>query len=251
MTNDSTLASSLVPCYDDYKHVLLLGEADFSFCRAFCQHFDGAITATEYGDCQDVAQRYFDGSLEKLNKSLSSLPQDRVHVLAGLNARLLGNIKEHQCTGRPWNADTQTWNAKPTLFWNHLNDNNNNDKFDLIIFNFPHSDQAGRAKPLIRALFKQVRLCIEDGRLAVSVVVEMRLRVLESDPTKRKNVRSFYKHEESAEESGFVLIDTWTSDLEYWEALGYQHRTTKRNATCLDIGESCKIWRWKSRCAGS
>ena len=164
-------------------------------------------------------------------------------IICGLNSRLLGNVDDCPC--QRWNAEKQEW-ENISQFW-HRNDeteNRNDRKFDLIIFNFPHSDQAGRAAKLVRALFKQLRICIRDERLSPSVVLEMRLRTLESDPKLRKNIRASYNHLEAAEESQFKLIGCWDSDLNRWEKFGYQHKWTRRNASCRDLIESCKVWRW-------
>jgi len=152
--------------------------------------------------------------------------------MTGVNARLLAS---DECTCRRWNATMQTWNEEPTLFWNK------DDTFDLIIFNFPHSKQAGRATRLVRALLKQVRKSVEIGKLPSHVVLEMRLR----DQTSTRNVRALYKHEEAAKECGFTCVGCFPSDVHKWESLGYQHKTTKRNSTCRDIGNACNVWRWK------
>lgn len=222
-----------IPSYNRFQRALLLGEANFSFARAFAQVFDGHVTATEYGEPCDVAMRYFDGNLQKFNDTVAHFGKHS-QVMVGVNARLLAS---DECTCRRWNATLQTWNDESSLFWNDCDD----DKFDLIIFNFPHCQQAGRATRLVRALLKQVRACVENGRLPPHVVLEMRLR----DQETTRNVRALYKHQEATEEIGFSLVDCFQSDLHYWESLGYQHRTTKRNVTCRDIGSACNVWRWK------
>jgi hypothetical protein len=220
-----------IPSYNQFKRALLLGEGDFSFARAFVQVFGGHVNATEYGEPSNVAMRYFDGNLQKFNDAISQLGKEH-QVMTGVNARLLAS---DECTCRRWNATLQTWNEEPTLFWNK------DDTFDLIIFNFPHSKQAGRATRLVRALLKQVRKCVETGKLPLHVVLEMRLR----DQTTTRNVRALYKHEEAAKECGFTCVGCFPSDLHKWDSLGYQHVTTKRNATCRDIGNACNVWRWK------
>lgn len=232
------------PPYDKYRRILLLGEADFSFTRAFAKAFSERnsinahmeITATEYGNGTDIANRYYDGNITSLSQSMNSIYKlaPVKEILSGLNARLLG---DKDCTCQRWNAEKQKWDA-PSQFWQDP------PKFDLIIFNFPHSDQAGRATKLIKALFKQIRICISDDRLRDDIVLEMRLRFLEMDPKLKKNIRSHYKHEEAAEENQFELVGCWESDLDRWEKLGYQHKWTKRNASCRDVGLACKIWRW-------
>ena len=248
-----------VPSYHNHKRVLLLGEADYSFSRAFAKEFsnkeghDIEITATEFGDGPDISSRYHDGDMQSAARSMSSLSHlMAVHeVISDLNARLLGDAA---CTCQRWNDKEQDWDL-PSSFWKRDATNNGSCNgadsstfFDLIIFNFPHSEQAGRATRLVRALFKQLRICIDDGRLPKNVVLEMRLRRLESDPNHhlKKNVRALYNHEEAAEDCQFELIESWPSDLQRWENLGYAHKWTKRNATCRDIGLLCKVWRWRS-----
>lgn len=260
--------------YGSFKHALLLGEADFSFSRAFAQEFskennvastDKAvissratrkqITATEYGDGEDIAIRYFDGDNNCLSKAMNSLLDlDSIkEVICSLNARHLGTLNErgnkrhedgekenHGCTCQRWNANLNGWDDE-SPFWK-----NDGDQIDLIIFNFPHSDQAGRATKLVKALFKQLRICIDNGKVANHAVLEMRLRTIEKNPEQKRNIRSSYNHDESAKESGFTCIGCWPSDLNRWEALGYRHKMTKKNETCLDISLDCKVWRWKS-----
>jgi hypothetical protein len=246
--NDDAILS-----YHNHKRILLLGEADYSFARAFARELcckEGIeITVTEFGNGENITSRYHDGNVQSANKSMSSLFNLVVvkEVVCGLNARLLGDAS---CTCQRWNDKEQDWDA-PSLFWLPPDDANkgidatNKTSFNLIIFNFPHCEQAGRTTRLVRALFKQLRICVDDGRLPKNVVLEMRLRILESDPNRRKNIRSFYNHEEAAEESRFDSIGSWASDLQKWEALGYAHKWTKKNATCRDIGLLCKVWRWR------
>lgn len=232
------------PCYNQYRSILLLGEADFSFTRAFAQVCNDSdeqvqITATEYGDGNDISLRYHNGDTSALSKSVNSICNlaSVKEIISGLNARVLG---DQSCICQRWNQHTQEWDP-PSKFWR------DSSCFDLIIFNFPHSDQAGRAAKLIKALFKQIRICINDERLNPTVVVEMRLRVLEKDPHLKKSIRSYYKHEESAEASHFKLIGCWDGDLNRWEKFGYQHKWTRRNASCRDVGNACKVWRWEPK----
>jgi len=270
-TFDSVLTPNDQPSYEKYKRVLLLGEADFSFTRAFATYAQQRqqqvvetlrnedrkieIIATEYGDSCSIASRYYENNTEKFCKSLGSLHdlESVACIGCGLNARLLG---DKSCTWRRWNNGKQGW-ENPSSFWNVGNDDNklnkisnenhyrNKDSIDLIIFNFPHTEQAGRATKLVRALFRQLRICIDDNRLPPNVELEMRLRSLETDLNVRKKIRAFYNHEEAAEESRFELIGNWPSDLKRWEALGYKHKWTRRNATCLGIGDACQVWRWR------
>ena len=241
----------MLPTYEKYKRILLLGEADFSFTRAFAKTCNGEnngsvkndasteITATEYGDGPDIANRYYDGNQNILSTSMNSLQNlDPVkQILSGFNARRLG---DKDCTCQRWNTAKQEW-APPSKFWEL------SPKFDLIIFNFPHSDQAGRAAKLIKALFRQIRICISDGRLEPTIVIEMRLRHIEVDPKLKKNIRAEYKHEEASLEFEFEMIECWESDLDRWEKLGYQHKWTRRNASIRDVGMGCKVWRWTSK----
>ena len=222
------------------SQVLLLGEADFSFARALARELADTgketfrsmeITATEYGNETDIANRYYGSDFNSLVESMISLMRLGVkEIMCGLNARQLG---QPSCTCKRWDDRTKGW-EDPSPFWNDRT------KFDLIVFNFPHSDQAGRAAKLVRALFKQIRICVDDGRLPPAIVLEMRLRLPSGT-----NIRSLYKHEEAAEESQFELIGTWPSDLQRWERLGYQHKWTRRDATCRDIGLRSQVWRWK------
>ena len=228
------------PAYEEYQQVLLLGEADFSFARALARELADTgketfrsmeITATEYGNETDIANRYYGSDFNSLVESMISLMRLGVkEIMCGLNARQLG---QPSCTCKRWDDRTKGW-EDPSPFWNDRT------KFDLIVFNFPHSDQAGRAAKLVRALFKQIRICVDDGRLPPAIVLEMRLRLPSGT-----NIRSLYKHEEAAEESQFELIGTWPSDLQRWERLGYQHKWTRRDATCRDIGLRSQVWRWK------
>lgn len=241
-----------IPTYDTFTRILLLGEADFSFTRAFAKAYtcsDGKSTpnaqtstveiiATEYAVGTEIEKRYHDGDNISLAESMSSISQlaPVKEIICGLNARRLGDV---DCTCQRWNAEEQKWDA-PSQFWQR-----DAPKFDLIIFNFPHSDQAGRAAKLLKATFKQVRICISADRLfGRDVVLEMRLRYLEMDPKLRKNIRSHYKQQEAAEENHFEVVGCYESDLDRWERLGYQHKWTRRNASIRDVGLGCKVWRW-------
>lgn len=217
--------------YSQYRHALLLGEADFSFARAFASGFKGDITATEYGNDSDVCARYHQKDNTRfvaLVESMLSL-DNLCDVVLSLNARLLG---EEHCPCDRWNPATQKWDSG--LFWQE------HTFFDLVIFNFPHSPRHGKTSRLVRALFKQLRICVDDGRLPKNVIIEMRL----IDKHER-NVRAQYLHEEAAVESSFELVGTWPSDLETWQKFGYEHRMTRRNASC-GRGLPCRVWRWRA-----
>jgi hypothetical protein len=303
--------------YEEFNSILLLGEADFSFARAFARYLSSTnctasnviradagadagtsisnsssssttsnilpiptnnrpiqITATEYGDAKDIAARYYNGDHDAFRESMHALHQmpSILEIMCGLNVRLLGltsnPLHSHThsnsqtsstcCTCHRWiQASTQfEFETTPTSFWN------SSSSYDLIIFNFPHSEQAGRATKLVKALFKQIRACVNDGRLPADVVLEMRLRILQTSADshtgmhvctgmkylqQRKQIRSGYNHEESAEESDFELVGCWPSDLELWHELGYQHKWTKKNASCRDMIANCNVWRWRPK----
>ena len=227
--------------YDDFRHVLLLGEADFSFALAFSKeiaeannHRRTTITATEYGDGADIGERYFGGDDIQMRKFMTSFASSwedaNIAIVAGLDARALG---DSQCPCQTWNNEDESAWVSCSNFWDTTIK-----PFDLVIFNFPHSTKHGKASKLVRAFFKQVRKCMDQGRISVNAVVEMRLRTL---PESRR-VRAIYKHEESATESGFELIGSYPCDLHRWKKRGYEHKMTRRNETCLDI--TCNVWRW-------
>lgn len=243
-----------ITSYDSYRRVLLLGEADYSFTKAFAcammtmrtssTSMPIELTATEYGSPAELASRYYIDDGGKAKTAVSNIQELTFvkEIICNLNARLLGNSRNdtNECMCQRWNAKTHDWD-EPSRFWNNSNTSN---KYDLIIFNFPHSDQAGRSGKLIRALFKQLRICIDDDRLPPDVVLEMRLRFIPTLEADKKNIRSYYNHEQAARESQFRLIGTSKGDLENWEKFGYQHKMTKKNTTCRDIGEDCSVWRW-------
>lgn len=255
--------------YDAYHSILLLGEADFSFTRALLQMIDDQtkheeeqittsyrfrrnikITSTEYGSAKDVAERYFSENLEYLRKAIQSLYESASRNISldtcfSLNARSLGkgldNAKEQVCMCQRWNGRDENSNEIASPFWNESSEK----KCDLIIFNFPHSDQAGRATKLVKALFRQLRICVDHGILPKHVILEMRLRHIETIKELKKNIRSFYKHEEAAEECGFEVIGCFDSDLHIWERFGYQHKWTKKNGSCRDMIQNCNVWRFQ------
>lgn len=249
---------SIASSYEIFRRVLLLGEADYSFTKAFARAMamkmktsstpmSMELTATEYGTPTEIASRYYTDDMGKVKTAVSNIQKLTVvkELMCNLNARLLGKSQNNinDCVCQRWNSKTHDWD-EPSMFWN--DSNTNSSKYDLIIFNFPHSDQAGRAGKLVRALFKQLRICIDDDRLPSDVVLEMRLRFIPTLEVDKKNIRSYYKHEQAARESQFRLIGSSKGDLENWEKLGYQHKMTKNNNTCRDIGEDCSIWRWTS-----
>jgi len=304
MTSNATIESKY-QSYQEFNSILLLGEADFSFARAFAHHVSTTnstttnstmsttttnstmststncsnassrdpcrpplhvhVTATEYGDSNDIAERYYDGNQEHFQESIRSLyaMSPIREIMCGLNARLLGlddastgsttttttssstntSSSSSCCTCHRWNDGSKEFERQPMPFWNSCSSYS----YDLIIFNFPHSEQAGRATKLVKALFKQLRTCVNDGRLPPNVMLEMRLRILETDSTRRKNIRADYNHQEAAQENDFVLAGCWPSDLEMWHELGYQHKWTKKNASCRDMVMNCNVWRWRPK----
>lgn len=213
--------------YSKFENILLLGEGDFSFAKALRQVFEGHMTATECGSGTNIESRY--GNCFLYDDDNNNDERDSMTILAGVDARSLATP---ECSCQEWTQ--QEWSA-PHVFW--IQDR---PCFDLVVFNFPHTEKHGKASRLVRTLFKQLRLCVHAGQLPPHLVVEMRLRVLRDG----KRVRAAYNHEESAAESQFVLIDKQPCDLERWKKLGYTHRMTKKNETCRDI--SCNVWRWRA-----
>ena len=266
--------------YDDFRSVLLLGEADFSFTAAFAlmaqasrKNIDGTtgnnndaaptsttamphykmhpklqITATEYGDANDIANRYFDGKINALNHKVSALYrlEHVIDVICGLNARNLSVLSTKDLTKLNgsncyrWDAMQHQFNTEQSPFWRESNDiEPTRQYYDLIIFNFPHSDQAGRASKLVRALFKQLQICVRDKRLPSTIILEMRLRIHQ-----KKNIRTLYDHEAAAKETGFECIGCWESDLKVWNSVGYNHKWTRKNESCRDMVDNCQVLRW-------
>ena len=264
--------------YDGFQSVLLLGEADFSFTAAFAlmaqasrKNIDGTsgndaaptsttampnykmhpklqITATEYGDANDIANRYFNGKINALNHKMSKLYELEhvIDVICGLNARNLSVLSTKDLTKLNgsncyrWDAMQHQFNTEQSPFWRESNDiEPTRQYYDLIIFNFPHSDQAGRASKLVRALFKQLQICVRDKRLPSTIILEMRLRIHQ-----KKNIRTLYDHEAAAKETGFECIGCWESDLKVWNSVGYNHKWTRKNESCRDMVDNCQVLRW-------
>jgi hypothetical protein len=222
--------------YNSFQSALLLGEADFSFTNAFSQVFQGTIIASEYSTGERILTTYFDGETDFLTRLVAK--DNMLHLLASLDAKTLGN--EQGCSCAEWNADKKCFQEEPTDLWNLLGQNHVK-PIDLIIFNFPHTDKFGKAPKLLSIFFHQVQLCIQKGLVADNVVVELRLRDLSK--LRPGLVRVEYKHEEAAAKSNFTLIGVYDNDLPYWQTLGYEHRMSRRNASCGE-GMPCTVWRW-------
>jgi len=221
--------------YSNFQSALLLGEADFSFTKAFAKEFQGRITATEYGCGKSITDRYYEGDASTLAKSMERLMEfeNVQHVMASVDARTLGD--GDACTCERWNHQSKSFEPS-SPFWEHVVAL---PPFDLLIFNFPHTDKFGKTPNLLHRLFSQLRICISEKRFATNVVVEMRLR----DKFPPNRIRVDYKHEEAARENSFEEVGVYENDLRHWEQLGYEHRMTNRNATCRDM--SCQVWRWR------
>jgi hypothetical protein len=215
--------------YTQFHNVLLLGEADFSFAAAFAQTFHGRITATEYS--RDSLDRY-DGCANHLKL----LESKNVRMLQGVDAT---RLSECDIACDEWNGTH--WEPSTLLPFSIKNNTQQPTRFDLIIFNFPHTNKYGKVSNLLSSFFKQVQTCIETNQLfEPTIVMELRLR---HGPT--RNVRADYNHEQTAQKNNFDLIQVRESDLDYWHALGYEHRMTKRNASCR--GMPCQVWRYQAR----
>ena len=223
--------------YSNFQSALLVGEADFSFTAAFCQTFQGSITATEYATGADILQLYHDGCPTFLNK-LAQQPNVE-HIMASVDAKLLGSDCD-TCTCSRWNAETQSFDTSLKSFWETLQ-HHKTPLMDIIIFNCPHTNKHGKAPLLLRLFFQQIRLCLYQGRVAPHVVVELRLRDL--GQLRANSIRVDYQHEHAAHRSHFQLVGVYDNDVPYWETLGYEHRQTRRKATCR--GLPCHVWRWR------
>ena len=229
----SSQVQAMKDYYRPFQSALLVGEADFSFTLAFAKVFSGAITATEFST--DLLSLYFDGDpsvLQALDKKHSHLH----HIMAGVDAKMLGL---EDCPCLRWNSDSQSFD-KETFFWTDIH-KHSTPPFDLIIFNCPHTDKRGKAARLLRMFFRQIRACVQDGRMASSVSVELRLRDLEQLRPTLKRVD--YEQDDAARRSDFFFVGTHPNDNAVWETLGYEHKMTRRNATCR--GLPCKVWRWR------
>ncbi|GMH69845.1 hypothetical protein TrST_g4705 [Triparma strigata] len=221
--------------YDEFRNALLLGEADFTFTRAFATMFDRPITASEYGSAADLCSRYHEDDEVKFTSSMASLAAipNVSNVLASLNCRILG---QDVVPCQRFNSVSSKF--QDCSFWPDVSD-----KFSLIIFNFPHTDQNGKASRLVRALFKQLRICVDDGRLPSDFTLEMRLREFNEREGGWTKHRAAYCHEEAAAESSFTPVGKYPDDLRRWQELGYEHTMTKRDAKIRGLTGS--VWRWR------
>ena len=230
---DDSQVEAMKDYYDPFSSALLVGEADFSFTSAFAKVFQGTITATEFST--DLLKLYFNDDPFALQALAMKQPPIH-HIMAGVDAKMLGLL---DCPCSRWNSDSQAFD-QPALFWDILRDCET-PPFDLVIFNCPHTDKRGKAARLLRMFFQQIRACVQDGRMAPEVSVELRLRDLEQLRPTLKRVD--YEQDDAARRSDFLFVGTYPNDNAVWEGLGYEHKMTRRNATCR--GLPCKVWRWK------
>ena len=167
--------------------------------------------------------------------SLASIPTV-ANVVVSMNCRILGQDAVPCQRFNPASSDFE-----PASFWPDILSDDH--LFDLVLFNFPHTDQNGKASRLVRALFKQLRMCVDSKRLPPDFTLEMRLRDAGERADGQPRVRAAYFHEEAASESSFTLVGKYPDDLARWKALGYEHTMTKRDATIRGIKGS--VWRWR------
>lgn len=233
--------------YSPFRSALLVGEADFSFTAAFSRVFQGCITATEYSSGASILNLYFDNQAELLAQRISTGSNANIrHCMASVDARLLGSIESMPC--ERWNCQLLEFEYRPD-FWTCLHEEQQHltsietpmPTIDLVIFNCPHTNKSGKAPKLLRQFFQQVKVCIHQGRMSHNTVVELRLRDMDHVPENK--VRVHYQHEQAALQSDFQLIGVYDNDMSFWERFGYEHRMTRRNATCR--GLHIQVWRWR------
>ena len=227
-------------------HILLLGEADFSFARALALRggLGGVtITATELGTPQDVSARYFGGSLEALAARCEQLDSLGVRVMLGVDVtRLECNDVAHRwhrgsfVQAPLWCAVDDAY-ACPAVA--------PSPPVSHVIFNFPHTTRPGKTSKLLQQMFRSVRMCIASGFMQARCNVELRLRHVSNSKDAGQLIRSKYGHEEAAAAMLFDLISVDDSDLDAFAKFGYEHRSTKRNARCGHL-ELVHVWRWRA-----
>ena len=194
------------------------------------------------------------------------------HILASVDAKKLAgtavstnNNKQQQqqpnggdsdsgCLCERWNCETQAWDA-PTPLWTTVSFQQHNTAssirpplpvIDLLIYNFPHTDKRGKTSKLVHKLFAQLQHCCLDSRSGISSELVVELRVRDLTQLSRRKIRGRYGHHEAAAHANFVPLlvpPPPINDIPYWEAFGYEHRMTNRNATCR--GLPCQVWRWQ------
>ena len=206
--------------------VLLLGEGNFSFAKAVgrARRFEGAIvTATELGTPSEVSARYFAGSEASLAAVCDELLKLGVRVVLGVDVTRL----ECSDTCYHWESSTGAFTAGP-LFDKDAGP----PPVSLFVFNFPHTTRPGKTAKLLKQCFRSLRACTACGIAGADCRVEMRLRHEGQLRDAGRLIRSRYGHEEAAALACFNLVSVCESDLPWLESLGYEHRSTKRNARC-------------------
>ena len=226
-------------------HVLLLGEADFSFARAMGRRGGlekTAVTATELGTPADVSNRYFSGSVEELGMRCDELHSLGVRVVLGVDVCRL----ECNDTCHHWMAKQQRFVEAP--LWSGCDDAAAAAAAGLppvsqVVFNFPHTTRPGKTAKLLAQMFRSIRVLIARGFAHAACDVELRLRHVSSGEDAGKLIRSQYGHDEAAAAACFDAVSVDESDLHLWP--GYEHRSTKRNARCghLDL---VNMHRWRA-----
>jgi len=241
--------------YSGFQSALLVGEADFSFTAAFAKEpsFRGSITATEYSSAFDILNLYYPSETSH-NAFPAVVPSFLVellktpnvsHIMASVDAKQLANVDT--CLCEPLIRTQQegyTLFGAAQPFWTIVQDQR---PFDLVIFNCPHTDQWGKAPRLLKFFFAQLRQCILNDSMSMmtsDLVVELRLRDLTR--LSARKVRMSYQHEEAAYAANFRLLGVYPNDNKHWEALGYEHKQTKRNVSCRNL--PCQVWRWHYDC---
>ena len=223
-------------------HVVLLGEADLSYARALGLRgtIKGAVTATELRKPADLRDNYFGGSDEALAQRCDELQRLGIRVVLGVDVKRLDS--DDIC----YHWRTSSTGAASAFVEAPLWDNGD-PPVSQFTFNFPHTTVPGRMEKLLRLAFHSMRKCVAAGIATPHCAVEMRLRHgpsgCRSAPQEGGLLRSAYCHEEAAADACFDLTSVGESDLEALAQFGYQHRSTKRNASCghLDL---VKVWRW-------
>lgn len=230
------------------SHTLLLGEADMSFARALGLRLQRSgctagcwVTATELGSPEDVRARYFDDDAA-LAARCEELDQLGVRVILGVDVTRLecNDLCSH------WRGGAAAAFVEAPLW------DDGAPPASHVIFNFPHTTRPGKMEKLLLQLFRSLRASIARGFARADCTVEMRLRHVGGGEEEEATglIRSKYGHEAAAASACFELVSVGESDLATLAQLGYEHRSTKRNARCGHL-ELARVWTWRAAAVSS
>ncbi|KNC77919.1 hypothetical protein SARC_09632 [Sphaeroforma arctica JP610] len=202
--------------YSNADRILLLGEGNFSFALALSTSIGGArITATSYDAYDEVITKY-----EEAQRILRCLTDSGVTV-------------HHEVDAQALHHESEVGNSESI---EHQDHGLCCEKFDLIVFNFPHvgGSVAGDVEvniEVLKSMFASTRLLLNPVSSRYSKGGQVHVTLRDTPFYQSWNI------EKIGNSQGFALIRTEEFESDSFERLGYAPRRTNpavREAPSVD-----------------